>query len=101
MGFLVLNMSVGTDWATGNNERFVEFHMRLPVPKSLYDEQSNLLRDEKWDDAAKLLIKKFPQHKSIIECWYEGSSQRSQTEKGSSEPTSIQRISDYKAVSNL
>ena len=35
MGFLVLNMSVGTDWATGDNERYVEFHMRLPVSKKI------------------------------------------------------------------
>ena len=101
MGFLVLNMSVGTDWATGNNESYVEFHMRLPVSKKLHDEQSSLLLDEQWEKAAELLMKEFPQHTSVINCWYNGSSQRSKKEKEFSNSSSIKEFSNYKLASNL
>lgn len=83
MGVVLLNMSAGTDWATGHNERFLEFHMRLPVTKEHYDEQNALLEQEDWEGAAARLIETFPQHEAVIRCWFAGSAQRSRNENAS------------------
>lgn len=83
MGFVLINMSAGTDWATGHNERFLEFHMRLPVTKEHYDEQNALLEQEDWKGSAARLIETFPQHEDVIRCWLKGAAQRSRSESAS------------------
>lgn len=73
-------MSVGTDWATGDNERFVEFHMRLPVSKQNFEAHNEMLAKSDFMGAADLLIEEFPQHEAVIRCWLDAAEQRSERE---------------------
>lgn len=72
MGKAVLNFSLGTDYATPDNETFVELHMALPFTYEDLAKVQGWFAKEDLDSIESYLAAHYPQHRKLLSLWCDG-----------------------------